>query len=135
LKIDVVNGGIAWHYQWAIEDRKTWATIRKTKEEKNAQGEETAKWTMTAQHTNRSSPIQEATTPTNVAAGIHSLKNLWTSKCLVICKSTGKDVTLELYAVQSSHDSQKTSWRNTTNTWITLSRIWRRKSKDKIHTR
>jgi len=127
----MVFGGIAWRYKKAIEDRKTWATIRRIKEERNAQGEETAKWTMTEQQKNRSSPIQEATTPTNVAAVIHSFKNLWTSKCLVNCKITGEDETSKLYAVQSFHDSQKTSWRNTANTWTTLSSIWRRKSKDK----
>ena len=87
---------------------------------------------MTEQQTPRSSPIQEATKPTNVAARIHSFKNLWTSRCLVNCSSFGKDETSELYVVQSSHDSQKTSWRNTVNTWTILSRTWRRNSKDRI---
>ena len=87
---------------------------------------------MTEQQTLRSSPIQEATKPTNVAARIHSFKNWWTSGCLVNCSSTGKDATSKLYAVQSSHDSRKTSWRNLVNTWTTLSSIWRRNSKDKI---
>ena len=49
---------------------------------------------MTAQHTNRSSPIQEATTPANVAADSFA-QELMNIKCLVICKSTGKDATSE----------------------------------------
>ena len=112
--------------------KKTWATVRRTKEERNAQGEETAKWTMTKQQTNRSGSIHEATTQTSVVARIRLVNNWWTCECLVSCRGTGKVGTSKHYVDPSSPDSRKSLLKNTTNTWTILSNSWRTNSKDRF---
>ena len=111
----------------AIEDRKTWATVRRTKEERNERGEETAKWTMTKPQIHRSSSHQEATKPTNVAAKIHSVKTSWICECLVNCKNIGKVGTSRHCEDPSSQDYQNILWQSTTDTWTILSSTWRTK--------